>query len=78
MEWLPIKSAPKDGRNIIVGADIASVWITRNAFWSDDEFDENSEPGWWSYRNSVGRELLEGIYEPTHWIPMPYPPNGDV
>lgn len=81
-EWQLIESAPKDGRNIIVGCDIASVWIVRAAFWSDDDTrskdEEPPEPGWWSYKNSVTQELLEGIYEPTHWIAMPYPPNGDV
>lgn len=81
-DWQPIETAPKDGRNIIVGVDIASVWIVRAAFWTDDDTrgdDEGPpEPGWWSYRNSVSQELLDGLYAPTHWIPMPYPPNGDA
>jgi len=78
--WQPIETAPKDGREIIVGVDIASTWIARNAWFrkiedNPHEFDE-TDIGWWSYKSSVTQEMLEGIFTPTHWIPMPTPPNG--
>jgi hypothetical protein len=73
--WQPIETAPKDGRYLIVGVDIATVWIVRSAWYRGPEvieqqpetFDE-SDIGWWSYIHSVTQEKLEGIYEPTHWL----------
>ena len=82
MEWQPIATAPKDGAEVIVGVDIATVWITRGAAWSDGEYWEmqgfavqDEAIGWWSYCNSVSQERLEGIYAPTHWLLMPDPPG---
>lgn len=76
-EWMPIETAPTDSTEIIVGVDIATVWIVRSARYEDDEdFCENLEEiGWWSYSNSISQELLEGIFEPTHWMPLPKPPE---
>ncbi|HYF54177.1 MAG TPA: hypothetical protein VEA41_07955, partial [Salinarimonas sp.] len=82
MSWEPIETAPKDGTEIIVGVDIATVWIARNAWWDDGEawdtqgFDSQAEAaGWWSPTSSVGQQKLAGLYEPTHWMPMPAPPE---
>lgn len=81
-KWQPIESAPKDGTEILLGKDIASVWIVRNGRWVNwrDWCPAPTEPGeqvdgWWCYRNSVAQEMLEGIYEPTHWMPLPEPPS---
>ena len=85
-EWQPIETAPKDETDVIVGVDIADTWIVRSAWYRSPELiadhaeydPENwdaSDVGWWSYRNSVSQEKLEGIYEPTHWIPLPSPPE---
>lgn len=82
MTWQPIETAPKDETEVIVGVDIADTWIVRAAWYRPketvdylmaampEEWDE-TDIGWWSYENSVSQEKLEGIYEPTHWIPMP-------
>lgn len=76
--WREIKDAPLDDEEIIVGWDSATVWITRGAFycdgadWMHQDFDSQEEArGWWSYRNSVSQEKVE----PTHWLPMPEPPE---
>lgn len=75
MKWQPIATAPKDESEIIVGFDIADTWIVRSAWYRSaelivhlgGEWDE-TDIGWWSYKNSVTQEKLEGIYEPTHWL----------
>ena len=76
-EWLPIETAPKDGTEVLVGVDIATVWIVRNARFvrGEDWMEPESEDGWWAYCNSVSQEMLEGIFAPTHWMPMPDPPQ---
>lgn len=78
--WQPIETAPRDGTEIILGWDIASVWIIRSGWWEDGfdpiegGYDEEDE-GWWSYRHSVTQEKLDGYDNPTHWMPMPEPPK---
>jgi hypothetical protein len=76
-EWKSIDSAPMDGTDVIVGVYIATVWITRSARYENcSSFCEiPSEIGWYSYANSVGQDLLEGIFKPTHWIPQPSDPE---
>jgi hypothetical protein len=77
--WQPIETAPRDGTHILLGVDIATVWIVRNGRYDKCEhstpYDPNDE-GWWCYRHSVTQEKLEGIYEPTHWMPMPDEPDA--
>lgn len=78
-EWQPIETAPKDGTEVLVGVDIATVWIVRNAsFVREDDWVPRGGcgDGWWAYNNSVTQEMLEGIYEPTHWMPLPEPPES--
>lgn len=66
MSWQPIETAPKDGTDVIVGFDLASVWIIHLAWFNKDT------SSWWSYtRGSVTQEELEGCRTPTHWIPHP-------
>jgi hypothetical protein len=80
-EWQPIESAPKDGTDIIVGFDFATVWIVHVAWYRNEGIENGCESpedvGWWSYvRHSVTQEKLEGHYTPTHWIRLPKVPNG--
>lgn len=81
--WQPIATAPRDGTDIIVGYDFASVWIVHAAFWNDedcygDKLPANDEKiGWWSYiEHSVTQTLLTGDNSPTHWMPLPMLPNA--
>lgn len=73
--WLPIDTAPMDGTEVIVGYEIATVWIARNArFVRADEWtprEPDDTDGWWSYSNSVTQEQLH----PTHWCRMPKVPG---
>ncbi len=82
--WPTIDTAPKDGTEILVGVAIATVPIIRNACWNDGElwemsgFDDQADlMGWWSPDNSVCSTKLEGMYEPTHWHPMPTGTEGE-
>jgi hypothetical protein len=73
--WKPMATLPpefKDGREVIVGFDVATVWITRSAWWrkpedNPAEFDADDE-GWWSARHSVTSERLDEYMTPTHWL----------
>lgn len=83
--WQPIETAPKDGTDILVYYEFATVPIVHIAYYDTDEHDlwkdqgfDNKEDkiGWWSYvQNSVSQHKLEGYSAPTHWMPLPDSPK---
>ena len=80
-EWQPIETAPKDGTNVLLtnGETVSqgvyefhAPYVRENRdldgrYISQDEFD--GFDGWIDF---VGGMLPE----PTHWQPLPPPPNG--
>lgn len=74
-EWLPIKTAPKDGDAILIGwftpsghGLLSSEWNIRCAWW------DKTEKGWTDNAvNSWGYEEVQ-IYKPSHWMNVPAPP----
>ena len=77
-KWLPMDTTPKDGTEIIILFDSASVDVVRLCWWDDgtpqpwNGIDEqrSDDIGWWSYRHSVTQEKIE-IMEPIGWMAMP-------
>jgi hypothetical protein len=68
MSWQPIKTAPKqqaEGQRLHHLLYDPNVGVT-TGFWLDDAWG-----GSW-YRTSPSHELLT----PTHWMPLPQPPEG--
>lgn len=60
--WLPIDSAPKNGRFLIGG-----LTITGNTPWHIEIV---------SYRDSPGRPIFgHDSFAPTHWMPLPPSPG---
>jgi len=65
-EWLPIETAPKDGTEI-------DVWVKNgfriiNVRWKVDG-------GYWVYnRDYINWNWLGAL--PTHWLPIPKPPEN--
>lgn len=66
MTWLPIETAPKDGRAILVCSAYSPQPDKRMcvAMWS-------SFGGWCTTEPIMGDPLNE---PPTHWLPLPEPP----
>lgn len=76
-EWIPIESAPKDGTRIIlarIGATEAApefgieyapphVWWCCSGAWSS------------KYRNWNDGVEPCGLASPSHWMPLPEPPQ---
>ena len=66
MEWQPIETAPKDGTVVLLAGCRKPV----AAAWLEDEID------WWHVDdNKRGPFALRGP-GPTHWMPMPPPPQA--
>ncbi len=78
--WMPIETAPKDGRPILLFGDCrvtSGNWsapsetpriIYQDGFAPDTEWDE-WEPYWESWDGGFTEE-----HPPTHWMPLPPPP----
>ena len=64
MEWQPIETAPKDG-HAILASDPAWHGVPCPMFWNGEEWQH-----WF-------RSELYGAYDPTHWMPLPAPPEQD-
>jgi hypothetical protein len=67
MEWQPIETAPKDGREVLLlGADGIRI-----ASWSDRFRREMWDTG---YASECDGDPIE-VERPTHWMPLPDPPR---
>lgn len=61
--WIDMASVPKDGTEIIILFDSATVDIVRLCWWDN---------GWWSYIHSVTQELIDlKLMRPVGWMPCP-------
>ncbi len=77
MNWQPIETAPKDGTNILV-YDPPSEYYSGGifiVFW-DREYKRSSKT--WCVICSEDGETgsWATISHPTHWMPLPEPPNS--
>lgn len=72
--WLPIESAPKDGRDILVYFKTAGI---RQVSWCDSDGDPKGEYAIWHVDdNKHGPYPLRGYCsgDETHWMPLPAAP----
>ncbi len=63
--WRSMESAPRDGTHILLceGGNVSEGgWLTGAMMGAEDE----SCAGWWS---------VNGVDNPTHWMPMPAAPE---
>ncbi len=63
-QWIPIESAPKDGTRVLL---FAGKWILGTS----------SVPyiGGWSEKWQCFKNELMNDCKPTHWMPLPEPPQ---
>ena len=85
-EWQPIETAPKDGTEVLIYVDVATVPVVHIAWYRSREeweafglycaFCDTLEvwEGWWSYPlDSVSQVKLDRDKLPTHWMPFTPP-----
>ena len=78
--WMPIESAPRDGTRVIV----ANKHGVTTAYWGDAQVwdvpwnDATQNLHWvrWECEDYFYSEHLLDELEPTHWMPLPPPPEG--
>jgi len=67
-EWKPIETAPKGNERVLTfggGLVGTSRYVTTFA----EAYRDYGGPGWYS-------EQLDRRHEPTHWMPLPNPPQS--
>jgi len=82
--WMPIETAPKDGRKIIVTYSnrngrkrtVMACWVTDEAAAETDADDVGLEAGWFESIDNWNDYTEVAIHEgePTHWMPIPAAP----
>jgi hypothetical protein len=68
MTWQPIATAPKDGTRII-GSDGDRVDIYQ---WEAQSYHKRPSPYW---ERSFHPVYYDRQQQPTHWMPLPEPPQ---
>lgn len=64
-EWQPIETAPKDGSSVLTFSPNDGYPLI--VFWQDEMWLID-----WDHDRAYG---LEPDDKPTHWMPLPEPPN---
>lgn len=83
-EWLPIESAPKTGRTLLLGyknklgnwRTVRGQWVSENYiknYWDDPD---SAKPGWFEMPVEADETPNCWRIDPTHWMPLPTPPQG--
>jgi hypothetical protein len=83
VNWQPIETAPKDGTEILAWRNDCGVllirWTSMDAFCPERELETLDEETIfqqdWFCADFVSGCRLEGSETPTHWMPLPEPPQ---
>lgn len=84
-DWQPIETAPKDGSEILGYRDDCGAllmrWTSLGEFLTESELSEYDEETTyqedWFYADFICGGRLENDQAPTHWMPLPPPPELD-
>lgn len=66
-EWRPIDTAPKDGSHVMLG-DAPEQYVC------EGYYEEDGDRGWYM-ANTHWTDAYDGRVYPTHWQPLPSPPE---
>ena len=69
-EWQPIETAPQTGIDILL---VRNGRVTVGA-WNNDKYARKPRPFWWAYYGPWGKTDCRNK-PPTHWMPLPEPPQ---
>ncbi len=72
-EWQPIETAPKDGTRILLYFPVLPKHYDQQ---SKISVGLSVNRGWWVTALGAGG-LYDGETRPTHWTPLPEPPENN-
>lgn len=74
MTWQPIETAPKDGTYILVFPGLWTDVTCSIARYDYDTHARNPKP-FWKRVDDMGLVSRSRSCQPTHWMPLPEPPE---
>ena len=77
MEWQPIETAPKDKVILAYRPDAHDWGKVAPAKWDDQRHHKKPQP-FWSIWLRIGSTTESRAWVPTHWMPLPDPPNRNT
>ncbi len=72
-EWQPIETAPKDGQHVLLA--ITEDGPPGLGYVSEGYYEEDGDRGWYS-ANTHWTDSYDGSLFPSHWMPLPKPPEA--
>jgi len=67
-DWKPIETAPKDGQHVLLACAVdPPSWVCEGYYEEDRDA--------WYQANTHWTDTYNGQIYPSHWMPMPAPPN---
>lgn len=76
--WRPIETAPKDGSTVLVWFSDLYNGTADLARWDNDQYARKPRPYWTGNRERILGTVAYRQGKPTHWMPLPEPPNAEV
>lgn len=78
MKWLPIETAPKE-TELLVGRFVNNEWrICQSGYYFDGGNAREGEPSYWYWHCDWDNGGVTDSEGPTHWMPLPEPPNDNA
>lgn len=73
--WQPIETAPKDGRDVLLGWRFGSRWMVVGAHYTPDKSGHDNRPtGGGSWYVTKGNGKTVWLDREVFWMPLPAPP----
>ncbi len=72
--WQPIETAPRDGTHILVYPPTWYGEFASIAYWHSELSGRCTEP-YWKRTDALNRIIMCLENPPTHWMPLPPPPQ---
>lgn len=77
MKWQPIETAPKDGTTVLLYRPTALRWcVVDKGRWETQKYHSKPSP-YWSSDQKLPTVAEQRSWEPTHWMPLPEPPESE-
>jgi len=68
-EWVSVENElPSDHQGVLIACDTSDLWPGHYTYWLSLYCEDRGE-----FR---GYDVYEDLFEPTHWMYLPEPPNA--